>query len=462
MPSCRIPCLYFILYFIIYLIGQTNSQLSITTQFQGIAANYNRQTDNWHIIIPNMFNSDLIVPLVYKNNPDASNDVTFSKYTCEELTNELVDSDLFIPPSISPQESCSTLLIDFASDYMKLQDILGDPYQDASVLVSLGEGITLKRQSDIIRYHTANFTKETYNIAIKILFVSKLDSLFAVHEQQINLILKVPEEYMSATLNLQHECAARGFKAPTYSSLDLQTYNNEEYCVWQCRPLYIRSPWSSTPPLKEHNTTNKMCRQLPTIFTAATFKVEFETSLSSPVPAQFSQRIYDDLNLFEAAMEANLEGEKLTNPIVVMKVDGGKYQDKKFSSLINEVTSMTEDDYVILKRTEGVNFRRLLTSHVPIIVEGLFITSNIRVPPATISLRVAEVIQSTTIPNEGSTAPILLSVLSVNVLDLHHNTPSVQVESNLLIYSLVAGSVVFVIIAIIIIYLNLRPKSQKH
>jgi len=205
-----------------------------------------------------------------------------------------------------------------------------------------------------------------------------------------------------------------------------------------------------------------MCRQLPTIFTAATFKVEFETSLSSPVPAQFSQRIYDDLNLFEAAMEANLEGEKLTNPIVVMKVDGGKYQDKKFSSLINEVTSMTEDDYVILKRTEGVNFRRLLTSHVPIIVEGLFITSNIRVPPATISLRVAEVIQSTTIPNEGSTAPILLSVLSVNVLDLHHNTPSVQVESNLLIYSLVAGSVVFVIIAIIIIYLNLRPKAQKY
>jgi len=461
MPKSGGYCLYFTLCFVIYFTGQTNSQLSITTQFKSIAANYNRQTDNWHIIIPDMFNADLIVPLVYKNNPDSSNDVSFSKLTCEELTNELIDSNLFIPSSISPQESCSTLLIDFANDYMKLQDILGDPYQDASVLVSLGEGITLKRQSDIIKYHTSNFTKETYNIAIKILFVSKLGNLFAVHEQQISLALKVPEEYMSATLNLQHECAARGFKAPKYSSLDLQKYNNEEYCVWQCRPLYIRSPWSSTPPLKEHNITNKICRQLPTIFTAATFKVEFETSLSSPVPGQFSQRIYDDLNLFEAAMEANLAVEKMTNPIVVMKVDGGKYQDKKFSSLINEVTSMTENDYVVLKKTEAVNFRRLLTSHVPITIEGLFITSNVRVPPATISRRIVEVIQTTTIPNDGSTEPILLSVLSVNVLDLHHNTPSVQDESNLLIYSLVAGSVVFVIMSIIIIYLNLRPKSQK-
>ena len=184
MPCRGIYCLYFI----IYLIGQTDSQLSITTQFQGIAANYNRQTDNWHIIIPNMFNADLIVPLVYKNNPEATNDVSFSKYTCEELTNELIDSNLFIPSPILPQESCSTLFIDFANDYLKLQEILGDPYQDASVLVSLGEGITLKRQSDIIKYHTANFTKETYNIAIKILFVSKLDTLFAVHEQQLSLI----------------------------------------------------------------------------------------------------------------------------------------------------------------------------------------------------------------------------------------------------------------------------------
>ena len=161
-------------------------------------------------------------------------------------------------------------------------------------------------------------------------------------------------------------------------------------------------------------------------------------------------------------MEANLGDDKMTNPIVAMKVDGGKYQDKKFSSLINEVTSMTENDYVVLKRSEAANFRRLLTSHVPITVEGLLITSNVRIPPATISRRVVEVIQSTTIQNDGSTEPILLSVLSVNVLDLHHNTPSVQAESNLLIYSLVAGSVVFVIISIIIIYLNLRPKSQKH
>ena len=37
-----------------------------------------------------------ISPWDNENNPDASNDVSFSKYRCEELTNELIDSNLFI------------------------------------------------------------------------------------------------------------------------------------------------------------------------------------------------------------------------------------------------------------------------------------------------------------------------------------------------------------------------------
>lgn len=427
---------------------------------------FEKDIDSWLVILPNMFNSDVIIPTMSEASKPPRTSYTYltTKMDCIQLTSKLRDP-LFIKPILITDDECDVNVQDIHTNPLLVQNVLGDPYSDSSIYSRGGDGIVIKRTSQYIQ---SRMTNGTTNILLRVLFVTSLQNAFVVHEKKATIDLVETNPYEGATLTLQHECARRGFISPVFATLDLATLQNIEYCVWVCRVGYIRVPWASPPPERissnslNPNTTS-FCQPISPDFSAVVFELEFSTSIASPVITQLPERVYQELNDLSRSIEEDLQGKELTEVLTALTVLNGKYSDVRFNTLINEASSRQENTQSTIKITEHRPIRRLLTSHGMLTVRGIIFTSNVRMIPSRLEESTKESVRRVT--EQRPTNAILESLTYVMISTLHHSTAITETNDDTIRnIILISGSLLFVIIAIVSIYLakklNQKPKHR--
>ena len=383
---------------------------------------------------------------------------------CQQLTSTLRDP-LFVKPTLISSDECDENVQDIHENPLLVQNLLGDPYGDSSIYSRASDGIVIKRTSPYIQSHMTNGTT---SILLRVLFITSLQNSFVVHEKRATVDLIHTNAYEGTTLTLQHECARRGFISPVFASLDLATLQNIEYCVWVCRAGYLRVPWASPPPERISSSslnpnTTSLCQQIPPDFNAIVIELEFSTNIASPIITQLPDGVYQELNELSRSMEEDLQNNDFTDALAALTVLNGKYSDVRFNTLINEASSVQENTHSTIKITEHRPRRRLLTSHGMLTVRGVIFTSNVRIIPSRLEQNTKESARRVT--EQRPTDSILESLTYVAISTLHHSTAITETKDdtirNLI---LISGSLLFVIIAIVSVYLarKLQHKPKQR
>lgn len=155
------------------------------------------------------------------------------------------------------------------------------------------------------------------------------------------------------TVNLQHECARRGLRAPRLSTMDLFMDNSGALvCNWNCRPDHVRAQWN-LPPLDanitsaEEDLSRHICWPLPEQFVAVFFSLHVSTPVRRPHVALLPSDFYTGLN----DLADTLQTERFGNGLVLLNLPKSSFDNVKFDLLLQRAVSFmgSEDDYEIIQ-----------------------------------------------------------------------------------------------------------------
>lgn len=449
--------------FTLFIAAHASLPITFNQGQNEIRVTFQNDIDSWIVLLPNMFQGDIVVPSF--PTIDNVNSIPYTQYTaqmsCDELTTILRDPQFISPHAVTetPHDTCEQSVNDIHNAGSLIHDLFGNPYGDNSLYSRGSDGIVIKRTSPYIEARLKNGTTD---LLLRVIIINSLQTTFVIHQKQAMIHLQRDISLGGGTISLQHECSRRGFAAPNFATLDLSSFDNIEYCVIICREGLLRTPWAAAPPSRKSVTsmqtnTSQACRPLPESFNAALIELEFSTALRTTVGSQVPDAVYDEVNDIARAMEDAAADHNILDAMVAMTVLNAKYTDMRFSTLINEVSALHENKHLVLRLdqkspTEYVPHRRLLTSHSIITVTGVVFTTNIRMQPG----RLEEQLKSgfRRITEERQITDFLQVLTYIGVTSLHHSTtpPQTAQDNSIRNWILLCASVLFVVIAGISIY----------
>lgn len=157
--------------------------------------------------------------------------------------------------------------------------------------------------------YASNSTDSSYTLIVRVVFVKVHDpSLLQIYQAHAKVNLQVVEP-TGVTFTVQHECHARGLRAPPLSTLAM-VFNRagDRVCMWQCGLSHVRYPFNTPPPsASKLNHTNKMCVSLPDTFTAVGFDFNVYMRITAGGTPILDQIFYDDLNQLTQLMQSDAE-----------------------------------------------------------------------------------------------------------------------------------------------------------
>ena len=215
-------------------------------------------------------------------------------------------------------------------------------------------------------------------------------------------------------VGVQHECARRGLQAPPRAILYLSP-DAAGACLWKCRHGYVRSPWNSPPPLAGVLTDARVCRALPSEFTAAEFDLLVGLAYTTPSSLQLDMEFFESLDLVGTWLENEALERGMQQAVVALTVPGSVFHDVSFGWVIEQhvFARANELTYEVLVNQNSLSRRRLLSADL-LTVSGVIFTSSISISPT----RFVETVEGL---NASGTGPIT-SVGVPIVTKLHHGT----------------------------------------
>ena len=435
---------------------------------------YKRFTDSWTVTFPNQFNADVLAPqLCAAPNTSCVVPVNTQHLSCEQLAATLRDPTWHVASSMAlDQDPCPGVLQGWqhVEKRTEAQLLLGAPYDNLRALPPSAVDITSSGS-----FVPPPGPDGSIHVILRITFLTFTGSGYATHQFAHPLMLRAPRDLAGVVLRLQHECSAQGLQSLPLSSLVLSWASGYPACVWQCRPDYIRHPWNSAPPEKQHNITtgHQFCRALPTLFTAIEFEFYITTSLNSPVPAQLSASVLSELDDVSTLLEEALAQHGSKSNIVTAKVPGSMFDDVQFDALVRRhvfVLGQSSSFEILLNQdfSPPVVQRRLLElAHTTLVTcSGLLFSSDITWSPAhfvnVLQASVAAVNAELANRAPGSLLEIRSpQVIRLYRLGLQSKRRRSLLGTTFLDYSLVLGSVLFCII-IAALFCVQRHSAQKN
>lgn len=424
-----------------------------------LSVHYKAFSDSWVVLVPGgqgLYATDLLIPqLCWANATCPTLDMAALVGNCSMLSSVLHETgwhnarlDAFMRDS----DLCHTLAeANFGQHQvelqLKLQDVCREPC--AHVLQPLGLEIMGSAEAALAPFDRDPSFKTLLQARIVAVTVMSGSNEHPSTAQSTNTMLAISthvfhvrlqrEGLASISMNLQHECARRGLRAPPLSTMDLFLDDGGALvCNWNCRPDHVRAQWNLAPlsvnmSAAELAQSRHVCWPFPERFVAVFFSLHVGTTVRRPHATLLPPAFYDGVN----ALADDMQQERFGGGMVLLNVPSSSFDNVKFRRIVRDAVRFRgmEGQYEVLDlgtlnaaynvRVSGDSptRRRLLelgAAQGVLTVEGVAINPEAALKPARYIAEVNDAVAAarTRLPSA------LTDVGSVDVKELHRVAPT--------------------------------------
>jgi len=298
-------------------IGASNLEISSSVSFD--AAN-----DAWGVSIGSIPRYTAIVPQICHaaSFDDCPRHTTQSMMGCATLHQELTGANWVMSSNLEFDEhQCPQFDADLSVGGL--------------LYVTTPPSLRIKNNRTALELFSPTVNETSYGLLFRVLFVKVHDaSLLEVHQARQSVNLRVIDQTGGA-FSIQHECYARGLRAPRLSTLSTVVDGaGHRVCTWQCGLSHVRYPFNTPPPLaSELNRTNRICMPLPDAFTAVRFDFNVYIQVSASGTPILTQAFFNDINELTDLMQADAD-EVFGECIVILTVSDTIFGRMSFQEIL--------------------------------------------------------------------------------------------------------------------------------
>lgn len=230
---------------------------------------------------------------------------------------------------------------------MDLNTILRDSQNRTLVTLQQPLAVHIMYEPDALADFASTITNETMQMHLLLTQIIALEQRFAVHQRILTVNLKTPT-LPALTFEVRNPCAARGFAAPVFASLQLVNVEGWPVCSWACRVDHLRRPYNAIAPTKAQLNTSRdeykalfvpyECVAVPSELMAVFFGFQLDTEML--VGSLLQQSFFDALDAFAARVELQMKVRHAESPLVFFSTVNSIHHTQSFEATLREAVQV--------------------------------------------------------------------------------------------------------------------------